>query len=292
MNDLAPITIDPATFLRQHCVLPALPHVVHQIQEMIHSDTVEIPKIVDILKGDPSLVAQILKIVNSAYYGIPKEVSEVRFAIAFLGLNEVYRMVLSLSVINTLSIEDKQELDRFWFHSFYAAICTKHLARKFAQHLSFEELWSAAILHDIGKLVYLKFYPAHYHILIKHATETGCMFSEAESHFGYPSSAYMGSLLCDHWRLPGKVKDACKRHGLVCLMESQSDSLTDDFTRMICMGNLMAIMSVGERSDDTNRNIASTIRAKLQYNESEFLALMGEIYDLRGDADKFMGQFI
>jgi len=153
METLLPIEIDPKTFLRQHYTLPALPQVITRIQKMIHDDSAAVGEVSDLISSDPSLVAQILKVVNSAYYSLPQEISKVHFAIAFLGLNEVYRMVLALSVINTMSIEEKEELNRFWFHSFYTALCTKHLAKRYSPQLSFDELWAAAILHDIGKLV-------------------------------------------------------------------------------------------------------------------------------------------
>ena len=66
---------------------------------------------VGLISSDPALVAQLLKIINSSYYGLPTEVSRVQFAVAFLGLNEVYRMALSLTVINSLQVEDEAELN-------------------------------------------------------------------------------------------------------------------------------------------------------------------------------------
>ena len=87
---LTPIEIDPKTFLRQHCTLPALPAVVGEIQSLIHDADVDMKKVAELINSDPAILAQVLKIVNSAYYGLPREVTNVQFAIAFLGLNEVY----------------------------------------------------------------------------------------------------------------------------------------------------------------------------------------------------------
>ena len=71
---------------------------------MVRDENVVIEKVADLIGSDPALLAQTLKIVNSAYYGLPREVTRPQMAIAFLGLSEVYRMVLSLSVINTVSV--------------------------------------------------------------------------------------------------------------------------------------------------------------------------------------------
>ena len=214
-----------------------------------------------------------------------------KYAIAFLGLNEVYRMVLSLSVVNTLAIEEKDELNKFWFHSFYTALSTKYLAKKFEPHLSFEELWSAAILHDIGKLVYLKFFPDHYKALSQYSEEQGCLFSDAEKHFSLPTSALFGSLLSEHWRLPDHIKSACEQHDLAALAKNNDDSRMARFARMICLGNLLTALSTDELNDEVKQNIANTTRATLSCEEPEFLAMMGDIYELKIDVERFMDQF-
>jgi HD-like signal output (HDOD) protein len=288
---LEPIQIDPKTFLRQHCTLPALPEVLNELQRVIHSGNVDMDKVAELVSSDPALLAQVLKIVNSAYYGLPREIGNVRFAIAFLGLNEIYRMVLSLSVINTLAINRKNELDDFWFHSFYAALCTKYLANKYNPHLSPEELWSAAILHDIGKLVYLKFFPDHYTALKDFSQEQGCLFSEAERHFSLPSSAFLGTLLCDHWRLPEKIRNACEFHSLRELLAIRENSPSDDRRRMICLGNLLSIVSTDELTNTNREDISAAAQSALNLTGGEFLTMMGDIYDLRMGAEKFMDQF-
>ena len=291
MTELPPIEIDPKTFLREHCTLPALPEIVTEIQRLIQDGGADMGDVADLVKGEPALAAQVLKVVNSAYYGLPREVPDVKFAVAFLGLSEIYRIVLSLSVVNTLSIHEKGELDKFWFHSFYAAVCTKHLAKKHEPLLSFEQLWSAAILHDIGKLVYLKFFPDHYKTLQHFCKQDGSLFSEAERHFSLPSSGFLGALLCHHWRLPDHIKRACEFHTLRDLPNIDGDGQSARFQRMICLGNLVAILSANELKDAKKHEIASAIMAAFDCSESEFLAMMGDIYELRLEVEKFAGQF-
>jgi len=288
---LEPIQIDPKTFLRQHCTLPSLPEVLNELQCVIHGGNVDLDKVAELVRSEPALVAQALKIVNSAYYGLPREIGNVRFAIAFLGLNEIYRMVLSLSVINTLAINRKNDLVDFWFHSFYTALCTKYLANNYNPHLSFEELWSAAILHDIGKLVYLKFFPDHYRALKDFSKEQGCLFSEAGEHFSLPSSAFLGTLLCDHWRLPEKIREACEFHSLKDLLAIRENTPSAGFQRMICLGNLLSIVSTDELSITSKQKISAAVQNVLSLTEAEFLTMMGDIYDSRMEAEKFMDRF-
>jgi HD-like signal output (HDOD) protein len=286
----APLEIDPRTFLRQHCSLPALPEVVHQIQSVIHSENVDIGKVADLISGEPALLAQVLKIVNSAYFGLPREITKVGYAITFLGLNEVYRMVLSLSVINTLDIHDKGELRGFWFHSFYTALCAEYLAKKFERHLSSQELWSAAMLHDIGKLLYLKYFPDHYKALNSCCLEHGCLFSEAERLFSLPSSAFLGALLCERWRLPDDIRQACEFHTLRDLQAIERNSPSARFRRIICLANVLSTLSTEPLNNDLRHQITRVTRTALDCTQTDFLTMMGDIHDLRIGVEKFMDQ--
>ncbi|MCK4547286.1 MAG: HDOD domain-containing protein [Candidatus Eisenbacteria sp.] len=288
---LAPIEIDPRTFLKDHCTLPTLPEVVGQIQDMMQDENVVIARVADLISSDPALLAQTLKVVNSAYYGLPREITNPQVAIAFLGLNEVYRMVLSLSVINTVSIVGKkEELLKYWYHSIYTAICTKHLAGTYEPDISKEELWSAAVLHDIGKLVYLKMYPDHYEAIQNHCKKHGCLFSEAEEHLSLPGSSYIGTLLCDHWRLPDKVRDASERHSLGDLMAAEGRTPPTVFQRLICLGNLLTILVTEQLSDHKRQEVSAAVRSALKCSEDDFLTLLEETAGLREKAQGLIGQ--
>lgn len=282
-----PIEIDPKTFLRTDCSLPALSSIVLKIQEIIQSDDPEIEEVVAQIKKDPGIVAQILKIVNSAYFGLPREISDVKFAVAYLGLNEIFRIILPISVVNTLSIKDKRELNKFWFHSYFSAIISKHIGKKYEPHLPFEDLWSAAILHDIGKLVFLKFFPVQYKGLSDYCRKQGCLFSQAEAYFSLPTSAYMGTLLCDRWNLPIRIKEACGSHGIAGLIDSMKENKAVSFNRVITLGNLAATLSEDELNPDTKEILIKAIKASLNLDEQEFLSLMGGIYELKVEAEEF-----
>ncbi|MBW2108059.1 MAG: HDOD domain-containing protein [Deltaproteobacteria bacterium] len=287
---LPKIEIDPKTFLHKHCSLPALPEVLTRIQNLAQGNNVDMGAIAALISADPSLVAEVLKVVNSAYYGLPHEISRVRAAIAYLGLHEVYHLVLSLSIIKSFQIGGK-ELREFWFHSYYTAVCAKHLARKFQPLMPHEELWSAAILHDIGKLVYLKFFPEHYQALQSYSAEQGCLFSQAEKHFSCPSSGYLGGLLCDHWRLPDSVRQACAFHTLDDLATVDQNRPPTDLQLMVSAGNLLAVVSTQRVSKDVGEAIAATTIRALNLTQDHFLPLIADIYELKSEAEDFLNQF-
>lgn len=290
MTQLPPLQIDPETFLHQHCELPPLPPLVRRVQSMCRDSDTHVRDVVELISSDPALVAQILKVVNSAYYGLPQEVSKLQFAVVFLGLNEIYRLVLSLSVIDTLSVRDARELAWFWQHSYFTALCVRLLAKEFEPHIQPDELWSAAILHDIGKLIYLRFFPEHFTALREHCRSQGCLFSQAEQQLQLPASSYLGGLLCEHWQLPELVGRACRTHSLHDLADLAADSLQDGFLRMICTGNLLAVLVIEELSEDTKRTLVDAVAAALQISQDRFLALMGRVYELQSDLESFLAR--
>lgn len=287
MKELVPIEIDPATFLRSHCALPALPKVVFRIQQLIDAEA-GIAEVAELVSADPALVAEVLKVANSSYYGLPREVTKVLYAVAFLGLREISRMVLSLTAIRTLAIQDKGELNRFWYHSFYSVQCAKYLARRFERHLSHEELWSACILHDIGKLVYLRFFPEHYRALETLRRTQRIFFSDAEEQLDLPRSAWLGTLLCDRWQLPGNIRLACELHGLEHIPPRSDESVRAAFQRVICLGNLLAQLAAGELGEGHAKRVATACQEALDLDEGQFIEMMGEIYDLSGRVDEFI----
>lgn len=288
MNQLAPIEINPKTFFRKNCALPALPAILSQIQENMYSEDASIGKIAELIKNDPSLSTQILKVVNSAYYSFPREIGDIKFAVAYLGINEVYRILLTLSAINSLAPKDKKAFEEFWIHSNYTALCTKAIANAHAPFLSPENLWPAAILHDIGKLIYLKYFPEHYNAILYHCTENQCLFSQGEQFLDLPSSSYIGALLCDYWNLPENIKMSCESHGLQDLKHLNGAGETDAFKRMICLGNLIAVFTVNELDTEIKKQIVESIQAALDINESDFLAMMATIYDLKMESESFI----
>jgi HD-like signal output (HDOD) protein len=190
--------------------------------------------------------------------------------------------VISVGVVNAMEIKEKDELNNFWYHSFFTALTTKYLAKKFYTYLDPEELWTASILHDIGKLVYIKFFPEHYKELKRYCEQNGCLFSEAEEHYKLPTSSYLGSLLCHHWRLPISIEDACRYHNLFHISKQGSD-----FQTVIALGNLLATLSAGGLNKSFKNKIKEVTENILGLSHDNFISIMADVYDLASEAEKF-----
>ncbi len=288
-NMLPPIIIDPKFFLYEHCSLPALPSILTEIQSLMNCGEVNFSEITELVLKDTALTAQVLKIANSAYYSLPVEVSRVKVAVAYLGINEIHRIVLSISIKNGLAGVEKELFNEVWSHSLHAALCAKNLANRYEPLLDTGEVWTVGLLHDIGKLVYIKFFPKHYKAISNLAEMKGCLFSEAEAEYSLPSSAYLGSLLCDRWRLPQRIKDSCMYHSLRDIHRlSENNNLENPYIRIGILSNLFSNLTMNVLNPDKQEEIEQVIGEILSLDKTNLQLLLCEQLELKDEAIKLI----
>ena len=287
---LPPPRVSEQPLPQEHFQLPPLPQLLTSVLQRIHSGNATAPEIADLLSADAGLVAQILKIVNSAYYGLPRAITQPRHAVAYLGLAEIERVALTATVMNELSPRDEEQHRIFWYHSFYSALASKLMQRRYAPTVDVEELHTAVLLHDIGKLVYAKFFPDHYAELIRHCQANGQLLVDAERALDYPSHQTLGEMLCDQWNLPGPVRRACLQHELDDLRDLDMDQPGADQIRLVCLANLLTNLATGDLSPETKQSIMEVTSESVGCSEQDFLLLMGEIYELKSEVESFLRQ--
>lgn len=287
---LPAIEIDGKTFLREHFALPPLPEVSVRIMERINSGQAGAKEVADLLRSDAALVALVFKLVNSAYYSLPFRIERVTQAVAFLGLSEINRLVMALGVMQSLQPEDASDFRRFWKHSFYTALISRSVSRTFFRSFELEGLYSAVLLHDIGKLVYAKFFPRHHAALTEFTATQQCFYSQAEAHYGLPSHQSFGTILCQRWNLPEAVRLACKHHELDQLKEFDPRSDFAEFRLVVGVSNMMAHLAGGCLNRELKEEIFAALQAGLECNRDELLVAMGEVYELQESVSSFLGQ--
>ncbi len=141
--------------LTQSSDLPSLPEIYIRVSELLESSHSSAKEIGDALQTDPSLTSKILKMLNSAYYGLPSEVTSVTQAVSLLGRQQLQHVLMG-SVLSGMFKDLKSEhfsMHDFWMHSIKTAIIARHLALQNASVIDHEAFFTAGLLHDIGRLV-------------------------------------------------------------------------------------------------------------------------------------------
>ncbi|MGA2422071.1 MAG: HDOD domain-containing protein, partial [Candidatus Acidiferrum sp.] len=132
--------------------LPTLPNYVLDLNVLLSQPTVDLKKVGNVIRTDPSLTSQALKLCNSALLGLRHRVISIEQAAILLGTERLRTLVLACSVMQFAGKRlPKAQLARFWYHSFLCAL----LAERLASHLHYcekEQAYLGGLLHDIGQL--------------------------------------------------------------------------------------------------------------------------------------------
>ncbi len=147
------------TFMTKIESLPALPTVAFRIMRITADPKSTANDLMKVINRDVSLTAKILKIANSPFYGLAREISSLQHAVTVLGFKEIRNLVISTVAFDSfksLKQSEKFNINKFWKHSFSCGIAAKIIATDLK--CSGNELFVAGLIHDIGKLaMYIAF---------------------------------------------------------------------------------------------------------------------------------------
>ena len=202
------------TLLKQAGELPSLPEIYIRVTELLESETSTATKIGETLQTDPALTARVLKLINSAYYGLRSEVTSIPQSVALLGREQLQQALLGSvlsGVVKEFDISDFPLRD-FWQHSIKTAIIGRQLGMQNARVIDHEVFFTAGLLHDIGWLVLAKVNPGSYSHIIGLAKTQAREVTEVETEKLGVTHIEVGVALLHQWGLPGIIVQCVKRH--------------------------------------------------------------------------------
>ena len=197
--------------------LPTPPIVFHQIQKVMNDHTASAGQIASVLQEDPAMSVKVLKLTNSAFYGLAREIDSVKQAVVVVGIEAIKNLVLSASVIDMFKGKqiDEEYQEQFWRHSLATAFCGRLMARAFRASgiADPDAAFSAGLLHDIGKMIISCFLPEEFaQFKAARAQQPGVADHVLEKEvLGY-DHAQIGGFLAVQWKLPPKLGDAIANH--------------------------------------------------------------------------------
>ena len=207
--------------------LPTPPIVFQQIQKVINDPNVSAGSIAAVLSEDPAMSIKVLKLTNSAFYGLSREVDSVKQAVLIVGLEAIKNLVLSASVLDMFKGKniDEDFNDKFWRHSLATGVACRMLAKKIKHRgfLDADPAFSAGLLHDIGKLILICFLPeeAAAYRTMREADKHSTDHQVEERAIGF-THAQIGGVLAETWKLPGKLAEAITFHHKPQLAEDEN----------------------------------------------------------------------
>ena len=187
--------------------IPAMPQVIVKALGIIKSEESGINQLANIISYDQALCTQVLKLVNSAYYGFPQQISSIVKAISLIGMNQTKNIIMSVAMKSILTTAGGKTL---WKHSISTAIASEFLAKKY-KIMNPEEAFILGFLHDIGKILLDKKSP-RLNMKANELAARGLDIIEAEEIFFKTNHADLGFFLASQWKLSIIVANAIKYH--------------------------------------------------------------------------------
>ena len=188
--------------------LPTLPAVLRKLLVLVEDPTLSINELEGFIMKDPSLASRIIKAANSPLYGLPSRVTNINQALMLLGLNAVKGLLLGVSVFEHM----ERVMAGLWQHSAGCAIAARIIAEKTGHNDMAEDVSSAALLHDMGKVILGLKYPEKYQYIIETARNKQSYIAEEEKIAFEITHADVGAWLAFKWNFPHKMIDTIKYH--------------------------------------------------------------------------------
>ncbi len=195
--------------------LPSLPQIYLQLNEELRRPEPSLHRIDKLIGADMAMTAKILKLVNSAFFCLPCEISSASNAVQLLGLDTLRTLVLTAHVFERfqsplLTAEDVEQISE---HS----LKVSHSARRIAyfenadQHTQ-DESFTAGLLHDAGKLILASTLREQYQLVLEHRSSANIGLYAAECQLLSCSHAQVGAYLFGLWGLPSTIVEAVAWH--------------------------------------------------------------------------------
>jgi putative nucleotidyltransferase with HDIG domain len=195
--------------------MPSLSITMSKVLEICNNPRTSPADLNHVISLDPVLVGRVLKLINSAYYGLEQQVTSLVRAVIMLGINTVKNLALSSAVMGNFNSEEFQGLDAegYWRHSLCVGVAAKHIARKRGvDPRLLEEYFTAGLLHDIGKIPLSAALPRGYLLAVKDADSRNIPLFQGETENLGLNHAEAGALVAKAWRIEGALRDAVVRH--------------------------------------------------------------------------------
>ena len=207
----AQVTQDILSHVRS---LPPLPLAVQRLLAVADDPDVNISELTQVIEKDQALTAHILRVANSAFYGLPRRVETISKAVVILGFHTLRNIALRVAVLGLKRQADEEHqpyLKALWEHALAVACAAQLLAKRL--RLSDPEVaFVAGLLHDLGKIVLVEVLGERYVCLLEQAAGSPVpLHIREQAVFGITHEA-AGRALCEHWQIPAPLTRVVAAH--------------------------------------------------------------------------------
>ncbi len=204
--------IQADTIIARVCELPALPAVVMELIQSLGDDDMNADQLAKKISNDQALAAKTLRLANSSFYGMSRQVTSITDATAILGLRTLRSVAMAAGLAGSFpaTVNGGFDFKAFWRHSIGTALCARALAAALRRE---EEIaFTLGLLHDIGRLALATAFPEQFAKTLAHQRANDLLPMDAERSVLGTDHASVGGLIAEHWRFSPAIVQAITSH--------------------------------------------------------------------------------
>jgi len=203
--------MEVSELLQQTAKLPNVPDVVRELIQQLNNPNADYNVIAEKVTKDQTLSLKILRLVNSAHFGLSRKVSSIDQAVVMLGMAQLKTMVIASGIVGSVKEVKGLDLKRFWAESFRVATLAKWYAKK-TEAVDPDAAFTAGLIHNIGCLLLHIAKPKLAEAIQNQIEESGCSRSDAEMKYLHFTIPQAGQALLQHWQFPADLSEAVLNH--------------------------------------------------------------------------------
>ncbi len=221
--------------------IPPFPKVAQRVMELLEDPNTTATQLAEVIQFDAAITANVLKICNAAYFGLPRQVSSLDEGLVVIGQDILKDIIITSSSAKFFKGKVGAGYDlgdgELWKHSVACGIMAKLLVST-VKDIDPSSVFTAALLHDIGKRFLSTFIADDFQKIIKLVQEEQFTFEAAEHEIVGIDHAKLGGIIFQKWGFPSEMKDAVENH-------HEPDALDrDDLTALVALANAI-VLSMG-----------------------------------------------
>ena len=223
------------SLLSQITEVPTLPTSVLRVMQMIEDPFCSSSDLAKVIQADPAMASKVLKLANSSYYGFRQKISNIPQGVTLLGFATLKNTLMAAAVFDMFRISATGfDLPALWQHSVTAATAARLVAKR-ARYPHAEKAFTAALLHDFGKIIMARFIPQGMAEIVEVVYADQVTMYEAEKSVLGLAHPALGAWVLSRWGLPSPIVEAVEHHH--CPARAQTSY---DLAGIVSLANLLA----------------------------------------------------
>ncbi len=262
--------------------MPAFPQNVQKILTLTRDADAAPKDLLQIIEKDPVITVKVLRVVNSAYYSLPKQMTSINHAVVYLGFNTIKNLALSIAAIGILPSSNEAGFDgqSYLLHSLATAAIARQLALQ-TDEADPSDCFIAGLLHDFGKVVFAQFMPGEFRKALEMSLWNSSSLHLALQQVIGTDHAVVGAMLARKWCFPGELVDT---------IECQTGASVKDTAMIACVfaaNQISKKLAFGFAGNPWVEPLAPMIERRLGGDLDAVIASMDNLESLFQEASVF-----